>query len=428
MSSTWASKISRSRSPTRSYIAWMSSCAARPCWTSLMIASSAARSSASVRSRFVSSNRRAFLSATPIDEATVASSRSVESSNLCCSRLSRASTPSTSSATRIGTPSHDSASTPDWIAPSAVSSSYVPSRTGARRRMTSEVSPAPSGIGSVVDASPLVQLVAERHQVGGRVVGRDEHRGRVELLPHPLADELDDRVELELLGEAAADLVDERELGGPLAGGLDRADARQRRGDGSADDGHERDVVGRVPLVRRVGLDDERADRPVLDDQGDAQPVALADDAQAGGLAGRLELAKPLGGDELRDPGAQQVRGDARRVPDAERLPQERIRQVVVELVDVVREVDGLARIVVQRDVAVRRVGERLERLVDDRVERAQVVGPVGGVDDRDEGTLDAQLLLQLRDASRGIGVTVGAHAWLRLPDPHPLPHDAAGP
>ena len=278
------------------------------------------------------------------------------------------------------------------------------------------------------DASTLVELVAERHQVGGRVVGRDEHRGRVELLPHPLADELDDRVELELLGEAAADLVDEGELGGPLAGGLDRANARQGRGDGSADDGHERDVVRRVALFSRVRLDDEGADRPVLGDQRDAQPVTFADDAQAGDLAGRLELAEPRGGEQQRDARAQQVRGDARGVPDAERLPQERIRQVVVELVDVVGEVDGLARIVVQRDVAVRRVGERLERLVDDRVERAQVVGPVGGVDDRDEGTLDAQLLLQLRNARRGIGVTVGAHAWLRLPDPHPVPHDAAAP
>ena len=51
MSTTWASKISWILSPTRSYIACMSSFAARPCWTLLMIASSAARSSVSVSRR-----------------------------------------------------------------------------------------------------------------------------------------------------------------------------------------------------------------------------------------------------------------------------------------------------------------------------------------------------------------------------------------
>ena len=64
MSTVWASKISAILSPTRSYIDCMSRFAARPCWTLLMIASSAARSSVSVSRRFVSSNSRAFSSAT----------------------------------------------------------------------------------------------------------------------------------------------------------------------------------------------------------------------------------------------------------------------------------------------------------------------------------------------------------------------------
>ena len=51
MSTTWASKISMTVSPTRSYIAWMSSRRARPSWTPLTMASSAARSSASVSRR-----------------------------------------------------------------------------------------------------------------------------------------------------------------------------------------------------------------------------------------------------------------------------------------------------------------------------------------------------------------------------------------
>ena len=52
MSTTWASKIAWILSPTRSYIACMSSFSARPRWTSLISASSAARSFVSVRRRW----------------------------------------------------------------------------------------------------------------------------------------------------------------------------------------------------------------------------------------------------------------------------------------------------------------------------------------------------------------------------------------
>ena len=62
---------SRSLSPTRSTIAWKSSSAAIPCWMLLITASSALRCSVSFSSRCVSSNRRAFSSATPMLAATV---------------------------------------------------------------------------------------------------------------------------------------------------------------------------------------------------------------------------------------------------------------------------------------------------------------------------------------------------------------------
>ena len=75
MITTWASKISAILSPTSSYIACMSNSAARPCWTLLMIASSAARSLLSASRRFVSSNRRTFSSATLREPASVVSSR-----------------------------------------------------------------------------------------------------------------------------------------------------------------------------------------------------------------------------------------------------------------------------------------------------------------------------------------------------------------
>src|SRR5262249_37943963 len=46
----------------------------------------------------------------------------------------------------------------------------------------------------------------------------DVDRPRLEDAPDPLADELDDRLEVELLGEPGLDLVDDRELAGALVG------------------------------------------------------------------------------------------------------------------------------------------------------------------------------------------------------------------
>ena len=66
-----------------------------------MIASSAARWSVSVSRRFVSSNSRAFSSATPMLAASVLSSRSSASLKACAWMLSRPTTPTTRS------PAHD---------------------------------------------------------------------------------------------------------------------------------------------------------------------------------------------------------------------------------------------------------------------------------------------------------------------------------
>src|SRR5438034_27603 len=63
MNNDCGSKMDRTRSPTRSMMAWKSSCSARASPISLTTASSAARESASTRRRLVSSNRRTFSSA-----------------------------------------------------------------------------------------------------------------------------------------------------------------------------------------------------------------------------------------------------------------------------------------------------------------------------------------------------------------------------
>ena len=74
MSTTWVSNTSLARLPTSSYMACGSSSAARAAWTSFTMASSAAR-------RFVSSNRRAFSSATLRLAASVVSRRTSVSEN-----------------------------------------------------------------------------------------------------------------------------------------------------------------------------------------------------------------------------------------------------------------------------------------------------------------------------------------------------------
>ena len=160
MSTTWASKISWILSPTRSYIDCMSRFSARPCWTLLMIASSAARSSVSVSSRFVSPKSRAFSRATPMLDASVTSRRSSASLNPCASARSRLTTPSTRPPARIGTPSHDSAGgasssgRPTITAPRAVASARVPRRSGCRVVITSDVSPGPRSKGSTSMCRP----------------------------------------------------------------------------------------------------------------------------------------------------------------------------------------------------------------------------------------------------------------------------------
>ena len=100
----------------------------------------------------------------------------------------------------------------------------VPNRSERPVRMTVDVSPGPSGSMPRSNRSPSSMSYGNDSRSVVGVVEGDEQRPRVEDLADPLADELDDRLELELLGEGLADLVDEGQLGVPLAGLLDRPD------------------------------------------------------------------------------------------------------------------------------------------------------------------------------------------------------------
>jgi len=58
--------------------------------------------------------------------------------------------------------------------------------------------------------------IRERDFAACLIVERDLNRPGPEDLADPLSDQVDDRLEVELLGEGRADLVDDRELGRPL--------------------------------------------------------------------------------------------------------------------------------------------------------------------------------------------------------------------
>ena len=152
MSTTWASKISMTVSPTRSYIAWMSSRRARPSWTRLTIDSSAARSSASASSRRVSAISRAFSRATVRLAARVVSRRTSPSLNASVrSRFWREMPPRTSPPTIIGTRTIDRDGSPWTIgieSPRARSQAGTSGMTrGARAAMNSSVVSV-NGVGS----------------------------------------------------------------------------------------------------------------------------------------------------------------------------------------------------------------------------------------------------------------------------------------
>ena len=244
-----------------------------------MTVSSAARSSASASNRLVSSNRRAFASAAPIEVASVPSRRSSPSSKASTSRLSSASTPMTREPDRIGTPSQDSDVRAAAIAPSAIALGRW-SRSGAASgiAMTRDVRPSPNGIGPLWIRSPSsisYGNVITPHGSSYRAMNIDL---RVNMRPHPLADEVDDRLEVELAGERVADLVDDGQLGVALFGLaeqalrlVEQAGVLERTGHARRDRSEEslRCLVVGVLLKR---LHPDGADHPLADQDRDAQP------------------------------------------------------------------------------------------------------------------------------------------------------------
>ena len=203
MSTTWASKIPRIFSPTSSYIACISISLASPCCTSLMIASSAARSSVSVNSRLVSPNSRAFSSATPMLEAIVAEQPLVRLAEPRPFRPPTRSTPSTRSPHRIGTPNQDCARRPRRRSPPIASSSPSDPRRSGRSTGRPSRSCRPERDVGVQEALPRVdaRTATPPMSVAGHT-SRSTSAGTSKIAANPLAHELADRIELELRARA----------------------------------------------------------------------------------------------------------------------------------------------------------------------------------------------------------------------------------
>ena len=72
-----------------------------------------------------------------------------------------------------------------------------------------------------------LEVVREPNQAGGDVVERHVADVRIERPPHLLADELEQRLQIELARQRLADLVDRRELGEALPGLVDQANVFQ---------------------------------------------------------------------------------------------------------------------------------------------------------------------------------------------------------
>ena len=261
---TWASKMSRSRSPTRSYIACISRFSARPRCTSLMSASSALRWR-------VSSNSRAFSSATLRLPASVVRSRTSASLNACSRSMFWSEiSPVARSPTRSGTKTEDLGASPaitrGWPT-SADSSLDVVVDDDRLSRLERDLAEAEDLDRARVEADPSFDLVGEVDAFGGCVEDLDIDDLRVEDLLDPVADQVVHRLHLEVLGEAALDVVDERELGVALPGLLEQPSVLER----DAQAPGERRQEPQVGVVERVlavdVLERDHPGRPAPDDQ-----------------------------------------------------------------------------------------------------------------------------------------------------------------
>ena len=242
----------------------------------------------------------------------------------------------------------------------------------------------------VREADAALDRVGEAQQTCLRVVDADVDDLRVEDVAELVADEVVDRLQLELAGEPLLHAVDERQLGNtlpclvqqprPLQGGRDvLADVRQQLL-----------VLVRVADALRVALHHEDAERLPVGLEGNAEPArVLRDDADELDLALLGQFHPPLVRDQLGLARAEHVGRRACRGAGAQLLPDVGVGPIGIELVDVERPVDQLPPLVVERDVEVVRVHELADDAVDRGVERLHVLRGARRLGDAVQGVLD---------------------------------------
>ena len=167
--------------------------------------------------------------------------------------------------------------------------SFRLSTSGSRDRRICDVSPSPYGHGRLGPTLAVLVVVGELDLSGGLVVQRHIGDVGLERLAHPLSDQLDQRVEIELRRERLADAVDRCELGHALPGLVheprvverDAQAARERR---------QQALVRFGEGVRPVGvLERDDAGRATADDERD-------EERRADRLAAQdIRVAVPLG-------------------------------------------------------------------------------------------------------------------------------------
>ena len=151
---------------------------------------------------------------------------------------------------------------------------------------------------------PVLHPVRKRDEAGLGIQDGDDQFRTAQDVAHPVTDRVHDRLEVELLAEGGADLVDDRELAVALLGlgeqalrlveeaGVLERDAHARG------EGREQPLVGFAEAVRGHPLQRDRAKDSVAGEDRDAEPgfgfVRAEDDRAASlGLRGRVQAERP---------------------------------------------------------------------------------------------------------------------------------------
>ena len=124
-----------------------------------------------------------------------------------------------------------------------------------------------------VEAFAFGELVREPDDPRRFVVEGDEERRRIEDIADAFADELDDLLEVQLLGERCADLVDDGQLRVALPRLLDGTGPHQRGPDVLRHEHEQVQVLARVAPILAIGLDGDDPDRPAIGLQRRARSI-----------------------------------------------------------------------------------------------------------------------------------------------------------